>query len=60
MLTQRGIEKDILWTMGIFRWRSKGKVSVLGKNKNWYFMCLGRDQRGSIWWKIKLDLVVVW
>ncbi len=31
MLTQRGIEKDMLWTMGIFRWRSKGKVLVLGK-----------------------------
>uniref|UniRef100_A0A0E0CJY5 Uncharacterized protein n=1 Tax=Oryza meridionalis TaxID=40149 RepID=A0A0E0CJY5_9ORYZ len=27
MLTQRGIAKDILWTLGIFRWRSKGKSS---------------------------------
>ena len=28
MLTQRGIEKDILWILGIFRWGSKGKVST--------------------------------
>jgi hypothetical protein len=30
------------------------------KNKNWYFMCLVRDQKEGIWWEIKLDLMVVW